>query len=157
MGAFGVIVAGFAALALLQAILFAWRRSTVARRSVQEWRARAARGDKRLEGLTRDEFVRVYRRVYGPRGQVYVLAGLAAAVASTPIVLAALAGVWRWAWIASDRPVAYAPGDLVWQFYLFFGLIGVWAYIASRFAARHHRRRPGPLDHELARARAGLS
>lgn len=150
------ILFGFALLAAAQAVLLVVKHRATKHHAELEWRRLSDRGDPRLQGVAHGEFVSLYRRVYGPRGQVYLLAALGAAAAATPVIVGLLAGVWHWGWTLSGTPRVYAPGNLVWQFYLFFGLIASWAGIASRFAERYHRRRPAEFDYELKRARAGL-
>jgi hypothetical protein len=41
------------------------------------------------------------------------------------------------------------PGFLVWQFFLFFGIIAVWVGIAYLSARHYHRNAPGSLQFEL--------
>ena len=41
------------------------------------------------------------------------------------------------------------PGYLVWQFFLFFGMIAVWVAIAYLAARSYHRTAPGNLQYEL--------
>ncbi len=156
MGVGALILLGFAILAGVQLALLVWRGRQVAARAQDEWSIRSTRGDANLKGVSQDEFVAAYRHVHGPRGQVYVLGALTAAALATPIILAALYGAWHWGWVLSDKPRLYAPGNLLSQFFLFFGLIGAWVLIASRFAARYHRTRVLDLDHALLRKRAGL-
>ena len=97
-------------------------------------------------------FVRAYLNVHGPRGQYYVLGAGLAAIIITPIAFIMLPGIWHLGWVASGEPAAYTPRmTLIWQFYMFFGLIGVWAGVAALAAYLFHARRPGPLDAEVKR------
>lgn len=115
------------------------------------WRERAE-ADLRpqLEAAGRPASLRAYQRAYGPRGQLYALAGLAAAALVSAPALTALHGVWRLGWLASGRPEGFAPGLLLYQFYLFFGLILCWVGVGALCARLFHARRPAGFAAELA-------
>ncbi|NIR61396.1 MAG: hypothetical protein GWO02_18820 [Gammaproteobacteria bacterium] len=68
-------------------------------------------------------------------------------------VLIVLRALWRLGWRLSGEPPMFAEGLLMWQFYLFFGLIACWALIAGLVMQRYHRNRPRELRYELARER----
>lgn len=105
------------------------------------------------EDVGEPAFKRAYFRAYGPRGALYGFIGLALAAAVTPLAFIILGQAWDVGWRLSGEPSFYAAGTLIWQFYLFFGLIGCWVAIAALVAQRFHSRRVRDFRHELALAR----
>ncbi len=113
------------------------------------WRARRAD----YADLGEERFKRVFRKVHGARGALLGFAAVAVAAAVTPFALALLNTGWREAWMRYGQDPAYREGTLVWMFFLFFAMVGVWALIAWIFAVVYHRGRPRSLDAEIKLAR----
>src|SRR5690606_11963855 len=110
-------------------------------------------GASDIEGLDERAFQRAYFRAFGPRGALHAYAGAAlAALASAPALIV-LGAAWRIGWRLSGEPELFKQGSLIWQFYLFFGLIAVWAITAGFVMQHYHRNRPRELRYELARER----
>lgn len=151
---FAPILALISAVALVQVALLVYRWRQAAEGARLEWARRVAEGE-RPAGVDEAKFARIFQRVHGPRAQVYILLALGGAIAVTPLAFSLLGLGWRLVWIATGKPESYADGTLIWQFFLFFGVIACWAGVAALFARRYHAKRPGDLDQELARARAG--
>lgn len=141
-------------LAMGAAALFMRRGAARDAREVYARRREESPGS--LRGLDEAGFTRAFLRAHGPRGQIFITAALAAALVLTPLLMAGLDLAWRLFWAQAGRPAFYAPGVLMWQFYMFFGLVGVWAALAALAARLHHRRPRGSLDEEIIREAAGL-
>ncbi|MBA4801502.1 MULTISPECIES: hypothetical protein [Euryhalocaulis] len=107
-----------------------------------------------LRGLDRDGFRAAFMRAHGPRGQIFMAAGLAGVLVLTPAVMALLDAIWRFFWLRAETPAFYAPGVLMWQFYMFFGMIGLWAVIVALAARFYHRKPRGSIDEEIIREAA---
>jgi len=95
--------------------------------------------DKRL---SREGYIRAYKRFHNPRSSAYVAGTIAAILVLTWPAFALIEIVLRQAWQLSGRSRAIEPGFLVWQFFIFFGIIGIWVLIASTGARRYHRKAP---------------
>ena len=118
------------------------------------WRDLQA-GDAKAAGkLGETDFRRLYMRVHGPRGALYLFAALAAVLVVSPLALALLSGVWRGIWHVSGRPEYFAEGYLLWQFYMFFGLVASWVWVSAVVARRYHQNAPLSLDDELKKVLA---
>ncbi len=103
--------------------------------------------------IPRSVYVTAYRRVHSPRHLAYVAGGVVAMLVLTPLAIAVYNMVAAQIWIANDRPPIYAPHGFVWAFFMFFGLIGIWAIIAYMTANRYHKRAPRSFKQELIKAR----
>lgn len=99
--------------------------------------------------IERDDFVRIYRSVNGPRGATYAAAALWAVLLATPVIAKILEFLLELLWQVTGRSRVFEPGYLVWAFFIFFGLMGAWALIAFAAAHRYHARTPGRLEDEL--------
>ena len=106
--------------------------------------------------ITQDDFVRVYRRVNGPRSEIHVAVALWSVLLATPVIAKGLEVLLEGLYQATGQSRVFEPGFLVWQFFIFFGLFAAWSVIAFAVARWYHRRSPGRFDEEL-RAAAGHS
>jgi len=120
----------------------------VARDAEEDYNYKHPQGmiDKRL---SKDGYIRAYKRFHNPRGSVYVASGIAAILILTGPAMAVLEFVLEQIWQLSGRPRSIEPGFLVWQFIIFFSVIGFWVFIASKTARRYHRYAPVTFRDEL--------
>lgn len=102
--------------------------------------------------VDRDIFTRVYRRVNGPRGETHVAAALWAVLLGTPIIAKILELLLEGLYQATGQSRVFEPGFLVWQFFIFFGLMGAWAGIAYLAARHFHKHAPARFDEEIRAA-----
>lgn len=103
-------------------------------------------------GLSKEAYIDVYRRVNNPRDQAYMGGALALILVATPVLFYLLEWVLRMIYNYSGQSRVIEPGYLVWQFLLFFMVIGCWVAIGYVAAQRYHRRKPGPLHYEIEQA-----
>jgi len=120
----------------------------VARDAEEDYNYKHPQGmiDKRL---SKDGYIRAYKRFHNPRGSVYVASGIATILILTGPAMAVLEFVLEQIWQLSGRPRSIEPGFLVWQFIIFFSVIGFWVFIASKTARRYHRYAPVTFRDEL--------
>lgn len=102
--------------------------------------------DKRL---SKEGYIRAYKRFHNPRGPAYVAGAIAAIIILTWPAMALLGFILEQIWQLSGRPRNIEPGFLVWQFIIFFSIIGFWVFIASRAARRYHRFAPVTFRDEM--------
>lgn len=101
------------------------------------------------DAMDRETYEKIYRRVYGPRGPVHVAGAMLAILIATPIAMIGFEAGLNLAYNLSGQSRVIEPGYLVWQFFLFFGMIAVWVAIAYLAARQYHRRAPGSLQFEM--------
>lgn len=116
--------------------------------------ARADYDYKRANGMvpdmmTRETYEHIYRRVYNPRGPLHVAGAMLAILIATPIAMMGFEAALNFIYNLSGQSRKIEPGYLVWQFFLFFGIIAVWVSIAYLAARRYHRKAPGSLQFEM--------
>ncbi len=99
--------------------------------------------------MTRETYEDIYRRVYNPRGPIHVAGAMVAILIVTPIAMWAFALGLNLIYNLSGQNRVIEPGYLVWQFFLFFGIIAVWVGIAYLAARRYHQKAPGSLQFEM--------
>lgn len=99
--------------------------------------------------LSKAGYIRAYRRFHNPRGFAYVAGAITAILILTGPAMAVLEFVLEQIWQLSGRPRNIEPGFLVWQFIIFFSVIGFWVFIASRAARRYHRYAPVTFRDEM--------
>lgn len=99
--------------------------------------------------LKRETYEKIYQRVYGPRGPFHVALAMLAILIATPLAMIGFEAGLNWMYNLSGQSRVIEPGYLVWQFFLFFGMIAVWVGIAYLVARRYHRTAPGSLQFEL--------
>lgn len=116
--------------------------------------ARADYDYKRANGMVpdamdRESYEHIYRRVYGPRGPLHVAGAMIAILIATPLAMIGFEAGLNLIYNLSGQSRVIEPGYLVWQFFLFFGMIAVWVGIAYLAARRYHRTAPGSLQFEM--------
>ena len=99
--------------------------------------------------IDQSTYEQIYRRVYGPRGPVYVAAAMVAILLITPLAMIGFEAGLNLMYNLSGQSRVIEPGYLVWQFFLFFGMIAVWVAIGYLAARQYHRTAPGSLQFEL--------
>ncbi|PHR61212.1 MAG: hypothetical protein COA43_04330 [Robiginitomaculum sp.] len=104
--------------------------------------------------LTKEAYIRAYRKVNAPRFPLYMAAGAGLILLLTPVVFSLINLGLYGVWIFSDKSRVFEPGYLVWTFSIFFSLIGAWAFIGASVARRFHAKAPGPIRDELINERA---
>ena len=102
--------------------------------------------DKRL---SKEGYIRAYKRFHNPRGPAYVAAAVGAILVLTWPAMALLELVLEQAWQLSGRSRVIEPGFLVWQFIIFFSIIGIWVAISYVVSKRYHRSAPGTFAFEI--------
>ena len=144
------------ALVLMGAIAIAFGLRTFL--ALQQVR-RDAQGDydyKKSQGMIddamdRETYEEIYRRVYGPRGPLHIAGAMLAILIVTPLAMIGFEAGLNLIYNLSGQSRVIEPGYLVWQFFLFFGMIAVWVAIAYLAARRYHRKAPGSLQFEMDR------
>ncbi|MCG8441243.1 MAG: hypothetical protein MI723_05465 [Caulobacterales bacterium] len=116
----------------------------LAREAREEWTYRTVHRSAEMVGADERGFIRGYLREHGPVGATLAVTVVAVNAALTPATLAGLAGLWRAGWIAQGKPAMFSDTTLVWQFYMFFGLIAAWVLVAWLAARAFYARRAGP-------------
>jgi hypothetical protein len=122
--------------------------------------------------LNKDAYVRAYKKVHAPRGVLYIASAFSAILVLTPVAFAFINSILMTLWNSSDEPVevsvrgggikenvenlTFEPGNMVWGFFTFFGIIAIWALIAAFAARRFYRNSPGLMRDELIEERAGF-
>jgi hypothetical protein len=109
------------------------------RRAPEEYDWRADKNPALTYGLDRSTFIAAWRQAVFPSGFVYAGAAIIAAFAITPIALGLMSSAWYFFWRMAGQPLQFSEGTIIWQFYLFFGIILVWAACAAIAAWRYHR------------------
>lgn len=99
--------------------------------------------------ISRETYEAIYRRVYAPRAALYVAGGMLAILLLTPVAMVIFEVVLNWIYNLSGQDRAIEPGFLVWQSFLFFGMIMVWIGIGYVVARRYHQTTYGTLQYEL--------
>jgi len=101
------------------------------------------------DALGRKDYETIYRRVYAPRGPIHVAGAMLAILLLTPVAMIVFEFSLNLMYNLSGQSRVIEPGYLVWQFFLFFGMIAVWVSIAYFAARRYHRTEPGNLQYEI--------
>ncbi len=149
---------GLVVVAILMAV-FALRTWIQARKLEQEaqeeWAYRVSENMQDLR-LTKDGFVRAYTKVHAPRGSKYIAMTLAAVLVLTIPAFALLQLAIHGIWQISGQSRTFEPPFLVYQFFIFFGIIGLWIGLIGWFTKRYYRLAPGLMRDELIYERAGF-
>ena len=138
-------------IALIFVIQLVLRWAALRREAREEWVDLSTNTPEQVSGVREEDFHRAYLRTHGPNGATLAAAVVGLNAALTPFALVVLMSVWHAGWIANGRPPMFSETTLVWQFYLFFGLIAIWGGVAFWFARVFHRRGRVTLDAELQR------
>jgi len=120
---------------------------TVARDAQEDYDYKQERGmlDDRI---SREGYIRVFRRLHNPRRPAYIAAGIFTILILTWPIMAILSVLLEQIYQLSGRNRVFEPGFLVWQFCIFFGIIFSWTSIAYAIARRYHRLSPGTAKYE---------
>lgn len=103
-----------------------------------------------LDGqLSRDGYVRVFKRLHNPRRPAYIATAILAILILTWPIMGALSFILEQLYQLSGRNRVFEPGFLVWQFCIFFGIIFSWTAISYIVARRYHLRAPGTAQYEI--------
>jgi len=102
-----------------------------------------------LDGeLSREGYIRVFKRLHNPRRPAYIASGIFAILVLTWPIMAALSLLLEQLYQFTDRNRVFEPGFLVWQFSIFFGIIFSWTGVAYAIARRYHLLAPGTQKYE---------
>ena len=142
-----VLMGGIALFFAVRALL-SWRQ---VRRDAQADYAYKQSNGMVPNSMTQGAYEAIYRRVYSPRGPLHVAGAMLAILIATPIAMWGFALGLNLIYNLSGQNRVIEPGYLVWQFFLFFGIIAVWVGIAYLAARRYHRHAPGSLQFEMDR------
>lgn len=150
---------GYAAIVALVAASAFFMRWIAARRRLaadarEEYQERLLTKAGTVKGVDERAFVRLYVAASEPRWALYAAAALLVAVVVTPP--AGIGLMLLWPVITQnllDGGPWYDVGYYPWMFYMFFGMVGVWAVSAAGVSRILHARAPEPFNAALARAR----
>ena len=160
-----------AAIAIL-ALIFGVRTILAYRRLPQDasddWDYQVSQNMQDLR-LTKDAYVRAYKKVNAPRGVLYITGVFSAILLLTPVAFALINSILWTLWDSSSEPVeisirgggvkenveslTYEPGNMVWGFFTFFGILAIWALIGAIAARYFYRNSPGLMRDELIEER----
>lgn len=122
------------------------------REAAEDWAYRAKEG--MVDGRTSEaQYIHAFKKVHAPRAPLYTsLALLTILILTIPAFSLINYGLY-WLWKFTGESRVFEPGYLVWQFFIFFLMMMIWALIATGFARAYHRKAPGTMRHELLLAR----
>jgi len=103
------------------------------------------------DALSRDGFLRAYRRTNNPRYLLFTAMALIAILALTPIIFILLERILQFFYDSSGQSRVIEPGYLVWQFLIFVATMGSWAGIGWTSARFYHGNAPGNFEMEVAK------
>ena len=98
--------------------------------------------------LSRDGYIRVFKRLHNPRRPAYIATAIFAILLLTWPIMGALSFLLEQLYQLSGRNRVFEPGFLVWQFCIFFGIIFAWTTISYAIARRYHKLAPGTPTYE---------
>ena len=101
------------------------------------------------DAVDRENYERIYRKVYSPRGPIHIAAAMIGILLVTPFAMWAFEKGFDLLYNLSGQSRVIEPGFLVWHFFLFFGMIAVWVLVAYIVARHYHKTTPGSLQFEL--------
>lgn len=145
------VMAAIAAAGLLLRWLFAV--GPLRKEARREYAERQGDRAHTIKDVSEAEFVRIYMGGYAPRWAVYAAGALLGAIVITAPAVVGLVGLWNWLLAVTGAGDIFAPGYYPWMFYMFFGLVGAWAFCGFVAARLHHARAPEPFQAALMRAR----
>jgi len=149
---------GLVVVALLMAVfaLRTWIQTRkLAQEAQDEWAYRVSENMQDLR-LTQDAFVRAYTKIHAPRAAKYITMTLVAVLVLTIPAFALLQLAIHGIWQISGQSRTFEPPFLVYQFFIFFGIIGLWIGLIGWFTKRYYRLAPGLMRDELIYERAGF-
>ena len=119
----------------------------VARDAEEDYDYKQERG--MLDGhLSREGYVKVFKRLHNPRRPAYIATGIFAILLLTWPIMGLLSVLLEQLYQLSGRSRVFEPGFLVWQFCIFFGIIFSWTAISYTIARRYHLLAPGTPKYE---------
>lgn len=138
---FNWFILGFALIGVIYALRAAYGYYNVARDAQADYEYKHPQGmiDERL---TKDQYLRVYKRVYNPRNLAYIAGAIFAIFIITPISMVIFEFIYNIIYNLSGQSRVIEPGFLVWQFFIFFFIIVNCAAIAYFIARQYHRKAP---------------
>lgn len=111
---------------------------SVARDAQEDYDYKAERS--MLDGrLSREGYIRAYKRLHNPRRPAYIAATVFLILLLTWPIMGVLSVLLEQLYQLTGRNRVFEPGFLVWQFCIFFGIIVSWTAIAYFMARRYHR------------------
>ena len=141
-------VALLAAIAMVYAARAFLGYRNVARDAQEDYDYKQERG--MLDGrISRDGYIRVFKRLHNPRYPAYIASTIFAILVLTWPIMAGLSFFLELLYQLSGRSRVFEPGYLVWQFCIFFAIIFSWTAIAYVMARRYHRLTPGTARYEM--------
>ena len=150
-----MLMVAFLALAAIQGVR-AWLGYREVRADARsDHTFRAAEGMSGSE-LAYERYERAYLRAHAPRAALYRAIGFAALALVTFPALRIADLVMTLVWRLSGGDRTFEPTFLVYQFGVFFMLIGLWALTAYLVARRYHRGTSAGFEQELRRERGLL-
>lgn len=129
--------------------LIGWSRVTSEARDDYQYRTQHGMLNTNLK---EDQFVSVYKRVNGPRGETHIAVALWVVLIGTPVFAKILEILLEAVYQLTGRSRVFEPGFLVWQFFIFFGLFAAWAAIGFLVARHYHAKAPARFDEEIRAA-----
>ncbi len=106
------------------------------------------------ERTERRAYIAAYRRFHAPRGPAYVGIAMSAVILLTFPAFIIIEFLLEQFWIFTGRGDVFHPGYLVWQFLIFFSILGLWVGIIYLTARTFHRRAPLSFEQELEKESA---
>lgn len=163
---------GIGALALIFAVRTLLSYRSLSKDAAEDWDYQVSQNMQDLR-LTKEAYVRAYRKVNAPRGALYVTGALAAILVLTPVAFTLINSILWSLWDSTDKPseirvagggvrenvesLTFEPGNMIWGFFTFFGIVAIWALIGGWTARRYYKTAPGRMRDELIQERANFS
>ncbi|WP_300530919.1 hypothetical protein [Maricaulis sp.] len=138
--------------ALLLARWYFGRRQ-IATEAREDWEVRQERSPGTIKGVDQETFEGIFIAAHEPRWSLYAAGTLFGVIIISPIAGVFLMWVWPLFTSMLDGGPWYDVGYYPWMFYMFFGMVALWAgvgFVASRL---FYARRPEEFRAALARAR----
>ena len=101
------------------------------------------------DSIDRENYEKIYRKVYNPRGPIHIAAAMLGILLVTPLAMWLFEKGLNLLYNLSGQSRVIEPGFLVWHFFLFFGMIAVWVLVAYVVARNYHKSAPGSLQFEM--------
>tara|TARA_R110002072_G_scaffold66640_6_gene164121 strand:- start:988 stop:1539 length:552 start_codon:yes stop_codon:yes gene_type:complete len=148
-----IFALGFALLAALGLVLrWALARWALSGDARSEYETRTAAGASSVAGIDATEFRRIYVSAHEPRWALYAAAALLGAIVMTWPALQVLLVIWDTIRTVAGASDVFAPGYYPWMFFMFFGLVGAWAFCGWLAARIFHARAPEEFHAAILRA-----
>lgn len=142
------VLAVFVFVALVFALWFWYITRRLTAEAEMDYTYRQAHHDYPY-GISRTMYIRIYKRLYRPRAGLYICVVLGVIVSLTFPALWLLDSLLYQVWRLLGKPDYLHPGFLVWQYILFFALIGIWSLVAYSGARHFYKTAPGSLQTEI--------